>query len=58
MPDSTRRVIDIPPHEKGPAVLRLHFPNDTWRKLCKAAGKAGVPVKEWAERVLIGAADG
>lgn len=57
-----RRPADIgtvPPPEKdrdnAPAVVRVRLWPEEYQRIVGAARKAGLPVKEWALRVVLGA---
>ena len=59
-----RRPVDIGPvavpernRDQAPAALRLRLWPEEGQRIADAARKAGLPVKEWALRVLLGAAD-
>lgn len=45
-----------PDRSTAPSAVRLRLWPDEYDKIVQAARKAGLPVKEWALRVLIGAA--
>lgn len=45
-----------PSRDQAPAAVRVRLWPDEYRAVCLAAQRAGVPLKEWAVRVLIGAA--
>ena len=43
--------------DQAPFVLRARLWPDEWDRVCQAARAEGLTVKEWALRVLVGAAD-
>jgi hypothetical protein len=61
MADSTKRLVrENPPPEPArdtaPYAIRLRVWPAEYTAMVEAAKRAGVPVKEWALRVLVGAA--